>query len=143
MINNQNIEQVKRLLKNEENPKIILAQDDEFNRRIIEYGKFNIILSIEEGLRKNKLRQEDSGLNHVLAKICSKNKIAIGIDLKGISKLEKKEKASRLSKIIQNIKICRKSKTKLAIKTINLQIARDFLTGLGASTQQIEETIVF
>lgn len=143
MINNNNLEQVKRLLKNEQSPKIVLAQNDEFNRKVLEYGKLDILLSIEKGNRKNKLRQEDSGLNHILAKIACKNKISIGIDLDEISKLEKKEKAERLSKIIQNIKICRKSKTKVAIKTKDHQRARDFLTEFGASTNQIKETIVF
>lgn len=143
MINNENIEQVKRLLKNEQNPKIIVAQNDEFNRKILEYGKFDIILSLEKGNRKNKIRQEDSGLNHVVANIAYKNKVAIGINLEEISKLQKKEKAERISKIIQNLKVCKKSKTKIAIKTENLQKARNFLSGLGASTQQLKETIVF
>lgn len=143
MINNQNIELVKKLLKNENSPKLVLACDDLFNRKILEYGKFDILLSVEKGIRKNKIRQEDSGLNHVLAKIASKNKISIGIDLDEISNLEKKQKAERLSKIMQNIKICKKSHTKLALKTKEIQKAKDFLSELGASTQQIKETIVF
>lgn len=143
MINNQNVELVKKLLKNENIPKIVLAYDDSFNRKILEHGNFDILLSIEKGLRKNKIRQEDSGLNHVLAKIASKNKISMGINLEEISKLEKKQKAERLSKIIQNIKICRKSKTKIALKTKDIQKAKDFLSELGASSQQVKETIVF
>ncbi|MBM3231944.1 hypothetical protein FJZ21_01020 [Candidatus Pacearchaeota archaeon] len=143
MINNQNLEEVKRFLKKEPNPRIVMAQNDNFNRKILEYGKFDILLSVEKGERKDKIRQEDSGLNHVLAKIAVKNNIAIGIELEEISKLEPKEKASRLVKIIQNIIICRKSRTKIAIKNKSIQAAKDFLLGLGASTSQIEETIVF
>ncbi|MEK6894276.1 MAG: hypothetical protein AABX10_02335 [Nanoarchaeota archaeon] len=143
MINNQKTEEVKKLLKKEQSPKIVMSQDDSFNRKILEHGNFDILLSIENGSRKNKIRQEDSGLNHILSKIASKNNIAIGIDLEEISKLQPKEKASRLSKIIQNIKICRKSKTKIAIKSKSIQTVKDFMLGLGASTSQVNETIVF
>ena len=143
MINNQKIEEVKRLIKKEQSPKIILAQNDEFNRKIIEYGNFDILLSVEKGNRTNKIRQTDSGLNHIIAKIAKNKNVAIGIDLEEIKSLEPKQKAERLSKIIQNVKLCRKSKTKIAIKTNSLEKAREFLSALGASTQQIKETIVF
>lgn len=143
MINNQKIEEVKRLIKKEQSPKIILAQNDEFNRKILEYGNFDILLSVEKGDRNNKIRQTDSGLNHIFAKIAKNKNVAIGINLEEIKSLEPKQKAERLSKIIQNIKICRKSKTKMALKTNSLEKAREFLSALGASTQQIKETIVF
>ena len=143
MINNQKVEEVKKLIKKEQSPKIILAQNDEFNRKILEYGNFDILLSVEKWNRTNKIRQTDSGLNHIIAKIAKNKLVAIGLDLEEIKNLEPKQKAERLSKIIQNIKICRKSKTKIAVKTNSLEKARWFLSGLGASTQQIKETIVF
>ena len=142
MINTINIEEAKRLLKKEETPKIILSQNDEFNRKILEHGNFNILLSPETGQRKNKIRQTDSGLNHVLAKIANKSNIAIGIDLEEIKILEPKVKAERLSKIRQNIKICRKSKTKIAIKTSSIIEATIFLQSLGASSTQAKEAII-
>ena len=50
MINTQNIEQAKNLIKEtietKENPIIVKAQSPDFNRKILEYGKFNILLSI-------------------------------------------------------------------------------------------------
>ncbi|MBS3083301.1 hypothetical protein J4423_00695 [Candidatus Pacearchaeota archaeon] len=143
MINTTNIEEAKKLLKKEETPKIVLSQNDEFNRKILEHGKFDILLSPETGQRKNKIRQTDSGLNHVLAKIANKNNLAIGLNLEEIKKLEPKSKAERLSKIRQNIKICRKAKTKLAIKTSSIEEAMSLLQNLGASTQQAKEAIVF
>ena len=143
MINTSNVEEAKRLLKKEESPKIVLAQNDEFNRKISEQSSFDIILSLDNGYRKNKIRQTDSGLNHVLSNILSNKNIAIGINLEEIRKLESKIKAERLAKIKQNIKISRKSKMKLAIKTNSLINARDLLNSLGASTQQITEAIVF
>ena len=143
IVNTNNLEKAKQLLKKEPSPKIVQSQNDDFNRKIIEHGKFDILLSPESTAGKNKIRQTDSGLNHVLAKIASKNKIAIGINLKEISKLEKKEKAERLTKIKQNIKICRKTKTKIAIWEATRQEAHNLLQSLGASTQQIKEAIVF
>ncbi|MDP4039181.1 MAG: hypothetical protein Q8P57_01200 [Candidatus Pacearchaeota archaeon] len=143
IIKTENIQQaIKEIRKSNDNKQIVVqAQDDNFNRKILEYGKFQVLLSPEKGERKNKLRQIDSGLNHVLAKIAKKNNIAIGIDFKEIKKLPKKEKAQRLAKIIQNIKICRKTKTKLALQ--NRKENSLLILTLGASTQQIKEAIDF
>jgi RNase P/RNase MRP subunit p30 len=143
MITTPNIEQAKRLIKLEkEKPVIVQAQDDDFNRKMLEYGKFDILLSPEAGIRKHKLRQLDSGFNHVLAEIAVKNKVAIGIDIAEISRLEKKEKAIRLSRIAQNIKICRKAKTQ--IKALNAKDKKDaaaLLTSLGASAKQAKTSL--
>lgn len=143
MINTKNVEEAKRLLAKEQPLKAVLAQDDEFNRKILEYGGFDILLSIEGGRRKDAVRQTDSGLNHVLAEIARKNNIAIGIDLQEISRLDAKEKAERISKLMQNIVICRKVGARIAVKTKSLQKAKDFLLGLGASTNELKEAIVF
>ncbi|MGV8142780.1 MAG: hypothetical protein ACP5NS_04060 [Candidatus Pacearchaeota archaeon] len=143
MINTTNVEEAKRLLKKEESPKLVLAQDDDFNRKIAEQAKFDVIISLEAGNRKNKIRQTDSGLNHVLASILSKNKIAMGINLEELKSLEPKIKAERLAKIKQNIKISRKSGVQLAIKIKNYKEAAYFLQSMGASTIQSKEAIVF
>ena len=140
MITASNIEQAKKEIKAEKKPIIVKAQDDNFNRKILEYGKFHILLSPEAGKRKNSVRQIDSGLNHVLAKIAAKNNIAIGIDISEIKKLTKQEKGEILAKIVQNIKICRKAKAK--IKVINSEDKRNALSlliTLGASTKQAKE----
>ena len=141
IINNPSIEKAKIQIKKANPPIIVQARDDVFNRKLLEYGKFDVILSIEKGnQRRHTIRQIDSGLNHVLAKIATKNRIKIGIDIKEISRLSKNEKARRLSKIRQNIQICKKARTKLTI--INLESKKDaqyFLLSLGASTSQAKE----
>jgi len=146
MINTTNIEQAKKEIKKaiSENKKqiIVKAQDVEFNRKILEYGNFNILLDPHFSQDKNKIKYLNSGINHVSAKIATKNKIAIGIDLNEIKKLEKKEKAQILAKIKQNIKICRKAKTR--IKSLNYKDQRNafsLLISLGASTQQAKEAV--
>src|SRR3989344_9560941 len=105
MISTKNLSEAHSLIKkSKEKPIIIQAQDDDFNRKILEHGKFDILLFPDKEKRKDKLKQSDSGLNHVLAKIAAKNKISIGYDLEKIITLEKKEKAIQLSRLIQNIK---------------------------------------
>lgn len=142
ILENSNLEKLKNQIKKTEKPVIVKALDDKFNRKALEYGKFDILLGIESGKRKNKLRQIDSGLNHVLAKIAAKNSVAIGIDMKELSSLNKKEKAERISRIIRNINICRKAKAKLAI--LNAKDKKDalnLLISLGSSTQQAKEAV--
>jgi len=143
MIDTTNIEQAKKLIKmSKEKPIVVFAQNDEFNRKILEYGKFDILLSVERGNRQRTLRTIDSGLNHVLAEIATKNKIAIGINMEELRTLEKEEKANRLEKIKQNIKICRKAKTKLVL--LNYKDKKDafaFLISLGSSTKQAKSAV--
>lgn len=142
MIDTSNIERAKKLLKTERSLKIVKAVEDAFNRALLEYGKFDVLLSPEAGNRQNTLRGIDSGLNEVLARIAAKNNIAIGIDIDELRVLPKMQRAQRLSKIRQNIKLCRKAGVKLALKGINDKKDADslFLT-LGASTLQIKEAL--
>lgn len=141
IISEKNAEKAKQLIKKStEKPLIVEAQDDAFNRSLLEYGKFDVLLSPEIDKKRSSVRQENSGFNHVLAKIASKNNIAIGINLEEISKLPKKEKAERIAKLMQNIKIARKTKTKIVFindKKINKRMRVSLLLSLGASTQQI------
>ncbi|MCH7568888.1 MAG: hypothetical protein IIA87_05715 [Nanoarchaeota archaeon] len=135
IINTKNLEEARKQIKKARKPIIVKAQEDNFNRKILEHGKFQILLSPETGTRKNSIKQLDSGLNHVLAKIAFKNNITIGIDLEEIKKLPKLEKAIRLSKIKQNIEICRKTRTRFAILG-NKKEGLHLLLSLGASTEQ-------
>lgn len=144
MINTSNTEEAKKLIKqaekNKESPIIVKAQDVDFNRKILEYGKFNILLSPESVQSRKSLRNIDSGLDYVMANLASKNNIAIGIDLSAITGVEKKEKAKILSKIANNIKICRKANAH--IKVLNYKDKKDasaLLLSLGASTKQASD----
>jgi len=90
--------------------------------------------------RKRSLRQINSGFNHILGKIATKNKIAIGIDMEELSNSKKEEKAETIEKIINNIKVARKARTKIVL--LNYKDKRDaanFLISLGASTKQAKE----
>ena len=122
MISTTSLQEAKNKIRSViEKPIIVKAQNVEFNRKIIEYGKFQILLSPElsNDIKKDKLKQINSGFNHVLAKIAAKNNIAIGIDLTEIRSKNKKRKAIQLTKIKQNIKICRKAKCKFTVLNYN------------------------
>lgn len=144
MINTSNFEQAKNLMKKAEKPIIVKAQNDEFNRKILEYGHFNILLSPEAGLRKRSIKNIDSGFNEVLANIAAKNNISIGLDMEELSNLPSEQKAKRLERIIQNIKICRKARAKITLLGYkDKKNALAFLISLGASTQQAKQAILF
>lgn len=120
---------------------IVKAQDLNFNRKMLEYGKFQILLDIHQTKGIDRIKQLDSGLNQVLAKIATKNKVAIGIDLEKIRTIHPKQKAQTLARIKQNIKVTRKANTK--IKLLNFKDQKDavdFLISLGASTSQARQS---
>jgi RNase P/RNase MRP subunit p30 len=145
MINTDNIEKAKRMIKaSVDEPIIVMAQDDNFNRKMLEYGRFNILVGVERNGRKDSLRQSDSGFNHVLSSIAARNNIVIGVDMDEILSLNRIEKSKRIARIMQNVKICRKAGTR--IKLINFKDKKDafsFLVSIGASTAQASEAISF
>lgn len=96
----------------------LVGKDDVFNRRAIETLKINYLISPELEEKLDTLKQRNSGLNHVVAKIAAKKKITIVINASEISKLKGKEKAIRLEKIIQNIKICKKASCEIKIASL-------------------------
>jgi RNase P/RNase MRP subunit p30 len=122
MINTTNLEQAKKLIKSSNLPIIIQAQSLEFNRKILDYGKFTTLLAL------------DKPMNHILAKIATKNNISIGLDLAHFRLLNKKQKAVIISQVIINLKLLRKAKTKISL--INSKDSKPLLISLGASTQQ-------
>ena len=89
---------------------VVIAKDSDFNRKILENKKVNVLLFSNFLGNKNRLKQRDSGLNHILAKIARDNNIAIGIDIESIRKTEGKERGKLLARIKQNIKLCKKYK---------------------------------
>lgn len=125
---------------------IVQSQDDEFNRKILENKDVDILLNLELNNRKDRMKQRDSGLNEILCKIATKNNIKIGIDLSKIKKLRELEKAKILSRIRQNLKLCRRTKTKYVIIDKDKFQKNDilsFMQTLGASTIQAKDSIEF
>ena len=141
IINANNLNEARKQIQQlkKENKKIIVqAQDNEFNRKILENKDVDILLSPELHERKDRLKQRESGLNEVLCKLAAKNKIKIGIDIEKIIKKPAKEKAKILARIMQNIYLCKKTKATLIIlpeKKYKKQDTTSFFLTLKSSTQ--------
>ena len=113
LISENNFDKARKLIKENQNKKIIFSSDeDELNRKILEKENIEILLLNQEG-RKDFQKQRNSGFNHVLAKLANKKNIIIGINLDEIINSDGKQKAIILARVIQNIKICNKNKLKM------------------------------
>lgn len=142
MIIKGDIEEIRKQIAKAKGKIIVRGGDDDFNRKVFEMRGVDVLLSPEYGHKNDQLKQRDSGLNHVLCKIAAKNNIAIGIDLKNLKK-KGIEKAKWLGRVMQNIKLCRKSKTRMILfnNKMDEKETRSFLLSLGMSTQQAKETL--
>jgi ribonuclease P/MRP protein subunit RPP1 len=145
IINTPNINEARKKIQKlkKENKKIIIrAQDEEFNRKILENKDIDIFLSPELHQRKERLKQRDSGMNEVLCKLAAKNNIKIGIDIGFIIKKQGKEKALIISRLMQNIKLFKKTGVKIMIFPENKYPKQDtmsFLLTLKSSTSLAKE----
>ena len=144
-ISTNNLNQARKLIQKirKENPNeeiAVRAQDDEFNRKILENKEVNVLLNPHIHSRKDRLKQRDSGLNEIICKIAAKNNIKIGVDLNELTKLKKKEKAIAISRIMQNIKLCKRTQTKIIFtpKQSKLDVI-SFFKILKASTSQARD----
>lgn len=123
----------------------ILSQDDEFNRKALEIKGLNILIINEDFEKKDYSKQRNSGLNEVLANICKQKDIEIAIQIDKISKKNSLEKAKSLSRLRQNIMLCRKSDVKIVFLTESpankskTNELKSLLLTLGASTKQSSE----
>ncbi|MAG39373.1 hypothetical protein CMI41_00180 [Candidatus Pacearchaeota archaeon] len=125
--------------------------DDAFNRRAIDTMRINYLVMPEMGPKKDKLKQRDSGINHVVAKEAAKKGISFVIDFNFIKKLLAEDQATILSRTIQNIKICRKAKCQIKLASfakkknelLNKKDVEGFLVSLGMSSQQVQSASMF
>ena len=140
---NEARKQAEKLKKEAPNERIIvLAQGEDFNRKVLEMKNIDILLDAHFPKEKDKLKQRASGLNEVLCKIAAKNSIKIGIDLEKIKNLDKKEKAIILARIKQNIMLCKKAKADLIVLgNYDKKAAFSLLLTLGASTEMAKRAV--
>lgn len=145
IIKPKTLTQLKKIDKNNIN----IVEGSNLNRKILENRKVDILLSPEKGRKEDYIHQRNSGLNHILAKIASKNKIAIGINFSDILKANNEERAKLIGRIKQNIKLCRKYKVKMIIATFasnkyELRSVKDlenFALVLGMNTKEAKESL--
>ncbi|MEA3248452.1 MAG: RNase P subunit p30 family protein [Nanoarchaeota archaeon] len=138
-------------LKGKEKIIAIIGGDSLFNRRAIETLRIDYLISPERGSKNDSLKQRDSGLNYVVAKEAAKKDVSVVIDFSDMSRLQGKEKALRLSRLIQNIKVCRKAKCSIKIASfagnvknvIDKKSLSSFGISLGMSSEQSRDAVRF
>jgi RNase P/RNase MRP subunit p30 len=121
----------------------VLGRSGGFNRRVVESLKIDYLVSPELGDRKDSLKQRDSGLNHVVGKEMAKKGIVMVVDFDSLSEMKSKEKALRLARVMQNVKICRRAKCKVRIwGSVDEKALRAFGFGVGMSSVQVSKAVL-
>jgi len=131
--------QADKLAKNKE--KIaVLGRDIEFNRKILEMKKVNVlVLNHKQG--RDRLKQRDSGLNEILCEIARKNNIILTIDFSEFQVEDKKLQGKMIGRLIQNLKLMKKAGNKIEIlnKPDDKKSLQAFLLVLGADSKLASE----
>src|SRR3989338_8551340 len=91
----------------------VAAKSSDSDRDVMEKVYADLIFSLEEASRKDFMHQRGSGLDNVLAKLAHDNSVSIGFSISSI--LSSKNKNIIMGRIMQNIRLCRKYKTKMVI----------------------------
>ncbi len=114
--------------KNREKEIIFSSSDDELNRKVMEKLPINMLLIHLSG-RKDFLKQRNSGFNEVMAKIAAKNGVKICFDIEELVNSHEKERI--LSRLKQNIGLCKKSKLQVVFIESNEKRDPLLLKSLG------------
>ena len=138
MITTKNIDEARKEIQKlvRENKKVVIETgDDNFNRKIFEMNDVDMVVGLE--LKEiDKLKQRDSGMNEVIAKLAKENNIMIGIDIDRIKKFDLVEKGKVLARIKQNINLCKRTGARIILLNADSKEATSFIISLGGSTQQ-------
>ena len=129
----------------------IYGGDDSFNRRVIETLKIDYLVSPEKFAKFDNLKQRDGGLNHVVAKTAAEKGIRIVVDMGEIAGLRGREKAMRLAKVMQNVKVCRKVGCRILIASLGRKKSevfdekgrKSFGGSLGMSSFEVRDCVLF
>lgn len=143
-MNMKTLEEIKKMLKSVKGTRIVESGEDKFNRALLDYGNFDILVVSAKEKKKDSIRNLDLDVNPVLARIASKKNIIIGMDVDEVRHLDSIAKAQYLSRFREIIKICRKNDSR--IKLLNYSdrySAESLLFALGASSSQVREALSF
>ena len=91
MINTDNPNEARKIIERESKSGKVIVQGKsiDFNRIILENKKVDMLI-LSHTNKKDKLKQQDSGLNHVLCEIARKNNITLAFDFSELFDKEKK-----------------------------------------------------
>lgn len=137
----------------------LIGGDDAFNRRAIESLKIDYLVSPEALTKFDNLKQRDSGLNHVVARIAKEKGIEIIVDMGDIRELISRSQVagcrlrvtSRIAKVMQNVKVCRKVGCGVRIASFGKSKSdvvdelgrKSFGTTLGMSSSEVRDCVRF
>ena len=137
----------------------LIGGDDAFNRRAVESLKIDYLVSPEALTGYDNLKQRDSGLNHVVAKMAKDKDVKIVVDMGDIRRLMSRlqvaggrlQASRRIARVMQNIRICRKAGCGIRIGSfvkskddIVDELGRKaFGVGLGMSSGEVRDAIRF
>jgi hypothetical protein len=86
-------------------------------RHVLEKGNTDLVYGVEESNEKDSMHYRRSGLNQVLCKIATSKKRIIALSLSSILSTNGITRSILMGRMIQNIKLCRKYKTTMALCT--------------------------
>ncbi len=113
LIQGGDFQKIREKIRENRGKKIIFSGDnDELNKKVLEKENINVLLLTLSG-RKDRLKQRDSGFNHVLARLAKKKNVVIGINFNEVINSKAEEKSKILARVRQNIKLCNKNKLKM------------------------------
>jgi len=95
--------------------KIVLLKSSDQDLHTVEHKSPSILYELEQSPKYDALHQRASGLNHVLARACASNDVAIGFSMQSILSTGPQRRSIIMGRMMQNIKLCRKFKVKMVV----------------------------
>jgi len=128
---------------------IVLVESSDKDRSIIENTDDIIIFNLEITKKKDFMHQRASGLNHIMCSLAKRNNISIAFPFINLLNYQKKQRAELMGRIMQNIKLCRKYKSKTIIASFaanpyEMRAPSDlisFFTNLGMHAKEAKDSL--
>lgn len=143
IINKENPNEARKEIEKASKTGLVVVQGRsiDYNRLILENKKVDMLI-LSHTNKKDKLKQRDSGLNHVLCNLARENNIILAMDIQEING-DKKDKALILARWIQNIKLIKKAKCKIKLLNYSNKIqAFSLLLSMGLDTNKAKQALI-
>ena len=129
--------------------KIVESVDEDKVMKAVSNLNVDIVTGVENGNKKDKMSSRNSGLNQVICKEASENKVAIGFDFNLVLNVDDKQKI--IGRMMQNVKLCRKYKVKMVLfsgakNKFEMRSAKDLIAFgrvLGMTGSEVKKALNF
>jgi RNase P/RNase MRP subunit p30 len=118
---------------------IVSSNSDKRIRECVSSRNVDILLDPHRRRGRQKIHQQDSGLNQVLCSLAHKNHVAIGFSMETMLE-DARLRPKIFAQIMQNIRLCKKYKVQIVIfpnEGGNSQDLRSLFRVLGAKNAQL------